>query len=88
MRPEVSFPVFRKYSHDRTFFKIVSMEAFVQLDILGEAYMVHTFKAKIHPDRILIRDMLEMTDGAWVESSADEFEHNLAYCRKHLKEIG
>jgi hypothetical protein len=88
MDREVSFPIYRKYAHDRTFFKILSKKTFVQLDIVGEAFMIHTFKAKIHPDRILVIDMIEMADGAWIASSEEEFESKLAYCRKNLKEIG
>lgn len=88
MASERKFPIFRKYLNERTFFKVLSMEAFVQVDIIGDGYMLHTFHAKVHPDRVLIMDMIEMANDAWQESSEEEFEKQLAYCRKNLRSIG
>lgn len=81
------FPIYRKYRHDRSFFKIVSRDSFVQLDIIGDAYLLHTFHAKIHPDRMLILDMIANEDNTWLEIDEAEFEDRLRYARKKLREM-
>ncbi len=81
------FPLFRKYSHDRSFFKIVSKDCFVQLDIIGDAYFLHTFRAKIHPDRMLILDMINNENNAWQEIDEAVFEERLDHARKNLREM-
>ncbi len=84
---QVIFPQYRKYSHDRSFFKIISKDCFVQLDIIGDAYFLHTFHAKIHPDRILILDMINNENNAWQEIDEAEFEERLQYARNNLREM-
>ncbi len=81
------FPLHKKYRHGRSFFKIISEESFVQLDLIGEAYVLHSFHAKILPDRNYIRDMIENANDAWEEITEDEFDERLHYARKNLREI-
>lgn len=70
----MQFPVYRKYINGMSLFKITSYERFQEIKTTGSKTDLHYFQAKIHPDRMLIKDMLEMKDGHWIESSAEEFE--------------
>jgi len=88
MSTSKSFPIYRKYEHERTFFKITSTATFTQLDIIGDGYMVYEFRVNVHPDRMLILDMIEMEGDAWLESSEQEYEGKMDYCVKNLKLIG
>lgn len=73
----MNFPLFRKYPNDMSFFKIEDADHFVELKRTGKKVEVHTFEAKILPDRNFIRDMIDQKDGHWVESSEAEFEEVL-----------
>lgn len=68
------FPVYRKYDHGRTYFKILSTEEFIEIGRLGSSYSETHFKAKIFPDRNLISDMLANSAGHWVEIDSEEYE--------------
>jgi hypothetical protein len=70
----MNFPIYRKYYNDKSFFKINSSKHFLELKITGSQKEEFEFKAKIHPDRVFIQDMIAMENGHWVESSAEEFE--------------
>lgn len=84
---DISFPLYRKYPHERTFFKITSAETFEQLDIIGDAFHIHQFTAQVYPDRVLILDMIEKKDGYWLDSHAAEYEEKLASCKRELKAL-
>jgi hypothetical protein len=70
----LNFPLFRKYPNNKSFFKITDEDRFEELKRTGPLKDHFEFKAKIHPDRVFIQDMIEMTNGFWVESSAEEWE--------------
>jgi hypothetical protein len=76
MQRDWQFPIYRKYPNNRSFFKIISLERFEELTLMGSKVVRHNIVAKIHPDRVLIVDMLEMLDRMWLESNAAEFEVN------------
>jgi hypothetical protein len=86
MAKEFSFPVFRKYAGNRSYFRIDSLENYTELKIWGRSYRVISFTAKLYPDRLFIADMLEMKAGSWVASNAGEFEAAIDECRKNLNE--
>jgi len=70
----MKFPVFRKYSNNKSFFRIDSMDTFLEIKLTGSKKEEHGFEAKIHPDRVFIQDMIAMTNGYWEESTEEEFE--------------
>ncbi|MBL4651647.1 MAG: hypothetical protein JKY53_02125 [Flavobacteriales bacterium] len=67
------FPVYRKYTNNKVFFKILSFREFEELTIGASGVSRQVIKAKIHPDRVRIQDMLSNHGGYWVESSEDEW---------------
>lgn len=78
----MDFPIYRKYPNEKHFFKISSTERFEELYIMGSRYGHRDKKAEIHPDRLLIQDMIEKKDGNWLESSKEEFDSVLEECRR------
>jgi len=82
-----SFPKYRKYAHERTYFKILSAEHFEELAIHGSFYSLRPFRAQIHPDRVLINDMIQNHNNHWLESNEKEYEEKVAYCKQKLKEL-
>ena len=80
------FPLFRKYSHGKTFFRINSKENFDELMIIGSFYILRNQQARILPEYTMIIDMLENQDNNWEEISEDEFEEKIEYCKNELTE--
>lgn len=83
----MTFPVFRKYEHNRNFFKIINEKEFIELQIIGKKYHINEFKAKIFPDFNLISDMIKLENNHWLESNEEEFETALNKAIKHLNKL-
>lgn len=81
-----NFPIYRKYSHDKTFFRINSKENFDELNIIGSFYIYRNQQAQIFPEFTMIIDMIENQNNNWKKISENEFEDRLAYCEENLKE--
>lgn len=73
----MQYPVYRKYPHNKTFFKIHSAEEFEELSIMGKKYSLNHFKAKIHPDRMYIFDLLHNYHSHYIAIDKDEYERIL-----------
>ncbi|MCB0410492.1 MAG: hypothetical protein KDD29_09760 [Flavobacteriales bacterium] len=73
MKNEISFPVFRKYKNQKSFFKIISQTEFEEIKLFGAKGELHSFSAKILPDRNYIYDMLYNYTDYWDESDENEF---------------
>ena len=55
----VTFPQYRKYKNDKSYFKISSMTIFEEIKRLpGGRYQLFEFSARILPDRNFVADML------------------------------
>lgn len=83
----MKFPLFRKYSHDRTFFKINSTNDFEELTILGTLYIYRQFEVKIFSDRVFIQDMITNDKNHWKESTEEEFQLKKTYCLTQLQPL-
>lgn len=84
---KINYPVYRKYPHDRTFFKVISEDSFEELQIIGKHYSIHQIKAKILPDRNFIYDLSFDYKKNWVEISEQEYIEKLEFCSKTLKRL-
>ncbi len=85
---DYNFPVYRKYPHNKSYFKVLTPDTFEEVQVIGRYYSVHRFTAKILPDRNLISDMLDLSQGHWVETDAQEFDSFMTHCRENLQEKG
>lgn len=81
---ERSFPLYRKYPNNKSYFKVLSAQIFEEVQMIGKYYRVDRFEVKILPDRNLISDMIDLSQGHWVETDKVEFESVLAHCQAHL----
>jgi len=71
---KVSYPLYRKYAHERTYFKVLSDSEWEEIHIMGSNYILHQFKAKILPERNYIYDLTHDYQTNWVAIEADEYE--------------
>ncbi len=69
------FPLYRKYPNNKSFFKLLNENEFEEIQFIGDKGFIFRFKAKILPDRYLIRDMIDLKDKAWVEINSEEYEN-------------
>lgn len=74
MNDAIKYPLFRKYAHEKTYFKVISADEFEELQLLGGKVVVHLFKAKILPDRNYIYDLTFDYETNWVVCSEEEYE--------------
>lgn len=83
----MNYPVYRKYPHNRTFFKVLNADEFEELQIIGHHFSVHHIVAKILPDRNFIYDLTFDFKKNWIEISALEYEEQFKLCEKTLKRL-
>ena len=74
MEGKTVFPLYRKYSNNKSYFKVLSEDTFEEIQILGKHYLLNHFKAKILPDRYLIKDMINLFEGRWEEIEEKEYD--------------
>lgn len=80
------FPLFRRYLHGNTYYRINSQENFDELMVIGKFYVYKNFQARILPEYQMIIDLIDNAENRWEIIDAEEFENKLVYCRKKLKE--
>lgn len=77
------FPVYRKYTNNKTFFKILSEIEFEEIQLIGSKWLIYHTVAHQYPEKLRIMDMLECKDNVWVEISENDYEE-----QKKLLQIG
>ena len=68
----MSYPQYRKYAHERTYFKIISADAWEEIHVMGKKYVLHHFKAAILPDRNYIYDLTFDYEKNWIKIEEGE----------------
>lgn len=58
----------------RNFYRIVSATAFTEVQLIGSRSIVHDVVAAAYPERVLIADMVAMTDGHFLPCTQGEFD--------------
>jgi len=74
MQSSITYPQFRKYKNNKSFFKLCSNSEFEEIQVLGNTYSLHFFKATILPDRNLIYDLTFDYHNYCDVISGDEYE--------------
>lgn len=80
------FPLFRRYMHGNTYYRINSQENFDELMVIGKFYVYKNFQARILPEYQLIIDLLDNTENRWESIEEKDFDEKLNYCIENLKE--
>ncbi len=88
MKNKDNYPLYRKYADGKTFFKITSGSSFDELKILGIYYSIHSFEAKILPDRNFIFDLISCEPVGIIEVTENDYQKTLEHCIENLKKVG
>jgi hypothetical protein len=78
------FPLFRKRSDGKTFYKILSYSEFEELKILGKRYVISYTKAVQYPEKLYI---IELIEGSNELEYLDDIQYAamLRYCELNLQ---
>ena len=68
------FPQYRKYSNNKSFFKITSEREFIEHKIIGRYYEHIHIVAKQYPEMVFIQDLLQLKQIDFLISNEHEFE--------------
>jgi hypothetical protein len=71
---KITYPQYRKYKNNKSYFKIISPNNFEEIQILGKNKTIHIFEAKILPDRNYIADLTFNYNDHWVICLQSEYE--------------
>jgi hypothetical protein len=69
----IQFPVYLKYKNNTSYYRIDSLESFVELQKMGTKVFKYEIKAKIYPDRLRILDMIVNEEQLWSTIDSEEF---------------
>ena len=70
----MTFPTYRKYKNEKSFFKIISKTEFEEIKLFKDNGTLHLFKAKILPDHNYIHDMISNYEEYWNLSDENEYQ--------------
>jgi hypothetical protein len=87
MKDKDNYPLYRKYSDNKTWFKITSSSTFEELKILGIYFSMHSFQAAILPDRNFISDLISCATEGIVEAEEESYLKTLEHCLENLKRV-
>ena len=57
-----AFPIYRKLINNKSFYKINTLEEFEEIRIIGTKVSIQIFTAKQYPEKLLIQDMIKLTN--------------------------
>lgn len=69
---EMNFPLFRKLSNRKRFYKILSATEFEEIQLIGSKSIKQKFEATQFPEMLLIQDIIELLEPYHL-SSEEEF---------------
>jgi tRNA A37 threonylcarbamoyladenosine dehydratase len=80
------FPLYRRYLHGNTYYRINSHENFDELMVIGKFFVYKNFQARILPEYQLIIDLIDNVNNRWELIDSADFEKKLDYCKNNLNE--
>jgi hypothetical protein len=70
----LEFPVYRKYSNNKSYFKVLDKNNFEEIQFIGSQACIYQFEAAILPDRHLVNDMINLEGNRWEAIERSEYE--------------
>jgi hypothetical protein len=70
---ETTYPQYRKYPNNKSYFKIISATEWEEIQVIGTKCMMHQFTVKIMPDRNYLYDMTFDYKNNWMVITEEEY---------------
>ena len=83
----MDFPVYRKYKNGKNYFMLTSMATMQEVRLIGKYFQIQDFEATIHPDRVLINDLLKDFEAFADEITLKEYDDIIEHCHQNLTKI-
>ena len=75
--PLTKFPVYRKYSNDKSYFKVESESEFIQLQVIGKKVFESRITVVQYPERLLVNDLIKAEEPHILSIGEAEFVEQL-----------
>jgi hypothetical protein len=84
MKAQVTYPVYRRYPHGNTWFKVLAEDQFEELQVLGKHFSLSMHQASILPDFNYINDLVHDYEPYWEPVTALQWDEKLRWCKANL----
>lgn len=81
------FPLYRKYTNNQSFFKIIDLNIFEEIMLIGKFYTVNRYEINDFVTRNFLNDLIHLSAEGIVNSSEKEYAEQLLRCEKNLKRL-
>jgi len=71
--PPMPYPLHRQLIDGRSLYRIESADTFTEIQIVGSRAIVHRVVAHTYPEKVLIHELIAMTNGSYKEIGAAVF---------------
>jgi hypothetical protein len=78
---EKKFPQYRRWSHGKNYYHLISPEEMTEIQVIGGSWTEHHLRAVQYPEKLHIRDLLECAHEEIVRISEEDFNAFLEECR-------
>lgn len=68
------FPQYRKLANNRSFYKIIDDRNFEEIQLVGTLKNRYSFEAKLYPEFLKIKDLLNLVDENYALSTKTEWD--------------
>ena len=73
MEIKIKYPIYRKLSNNRSFYKVVDSKNFEEIQIVGTKRRHQLIEAKQYPELLFIQDLISFNHLGVLESSKKEW---------------
>ena len=74
MKPEgINFPLYRKYKNNKSYFKIINLQSFEEIQMIGEKKLIRQTEARLFPEKTFVMDLISNYSEMAVEISEEEY---------------
>ena len=70
----IQFPQYRRYKNGLSYFKILSINEFEEIQVIGEKRVVNKVIAEQYPEKVFINDLLFKYEGFAEEISEEDYK--------------
>ena len=73
MQNEKVYPIYRKLTNNRSYYKILNDREFEEIQVVGTRTMSYKHVAKQYPEILFIQDLIDFSHSGIIQSNAFEF---------------
>jgi hypothetical protein len=67
------YPIYRKSLSEKSFYAVIAEDQCIEIQQIGTRRLRHEIHARILPDRLFIRDIIDCAQGLYIPVTAEEF---------------